>query len=241
MTLNPNKDALQTALGTFLQAVLGAQMPIVVGQENRTPEPQPADFAVMWPLRRTRLATNVDAFVDCKFEASIAGDVMTVSSVDLGSILLGTPVIGPGVLPGTQVTKLLTGSGAAGTYQVAPAQSAPTAVMTGGTRGMTQETQVTWQVDVHGPNSEDNAQAITTAFRDEFAVTFFAGLPPPQNQVSPIHADDPRQLNFINAEEQFEDRWVIEVHLQVNPVVLVGVAFADAASVTVVDASTFPP
>jgi hypothetical protein len=38
--------------------------------------------------------------------------------------------------------------------------------------------------------------------------------------VAPLHADDPKQIPFINAEQQYEYRWVIEAHMQANQIVL---------------------
>lgn len=90
-----------------------------------------------------------------------------------------------------------------------------------------QSTQVTMQLDVHGPNASDNIATITTMFRDGFAVDFFkqqidqnfpiGWVPVPG--ISPLHADNPRQMPFINAESQYEFRWVIEAELQVDETV----------------------
>lgn len=72
------------------------------------------------------------------------------------------------------------------------------------------------QMDVHGSLSADYAQVITTLLRDGDAVRFFteSGVP-----CAPLHADDPKQVPFMNAENQFEDRWVIEAHVQANQTV----------------------
>ncbi len=52
------------ALGQFLVAVLPAGTAVVVGQDNRVPAPQSANYAVMTPILRTRLATNLTAYTD---------------------------------------------------------------------------------------------------------------------------------------------------------------------------------
>jgi len=56
-------NALQ-ALGQFLVAVLPTGTAIVVGQDNRVPLPQATNYAVMTPITRTRLATNLTEYTD---------------------------------------------------------------------------------------------------------------------------------------------------------------------------------
>lgn len=84
--------------------------------------------------------------------------------------------------------------------------------------------KVTIQLDVHGPNSTDNAQVISTLIRDDYAVQSFlaSGF-----DVAPLYASEPRQLPFLNAEDQYETRWVVDAVLQANPVVTVAQDFAD--------------
>jgi hypothetical protein len=52
------------ALGNFLVAVLPTGTEVVVGQDNRVASPQSANYAVMTPILRTRLATNLTAYTD---------------------------------------------------------------------------------------------------------------------------------------------------------------------------------
>ena len=44
-------------------------------------------------------------------------------------------------------------------------------------------------------------------FRSSYAVDFFAAL---GGAITPLFASDPRQMPFVNAEQQYEDRYVIE-------------------------------
>lgn len=96
-----------------------------------------------------------------------------------------------------------------------------------GNNTYTQSTQVVMQLDVHGPNASDNAEIITTMFRDGFATEFFANqtdsnFPPgwtPVPGISPLFADNPKQIPFISGESQYEFRWVIEAEMQVDQVV----------------------
>lgn len=102
-----------------------------------------------------------------------------------------------------------------------------------------QPTRVTIQLDVHGPASAENAQIITTLFRSEYATDQFtvSGF-----DVQPLFAGDPRQMPFINGEQQVETRWVIDAVLQVNPVVTVAQQFASALQIDLVEVDThFPP
>ena len=202
---------------SFLSQVLASTVEIVEGQDNRVPEPLSNDFVVFVVLRRDRLATNVDAFVDCAFTASIAGSVLNVSVVQIGSITPGALLFGSGILVGTTVSGALSGTGGIGTYSVNLSQIISSEQMAAGSMTALQPVDVLIQLDVHGPNSSENAQIISTLFRDDFAFQIFrnSGF-----DVAPLYADDPKQIPFINAEQQYEYRWSIDAHLQANQVVL---------------------
>jgi hypothetical protein len=102
-----------------------------------------------------------------------------------------------------------------------------------------QPTQVLVQLDVHGPNSTDNCQIITTTFRSDYATTFFAAS---GKEIQPLYADDGHQMPFINGEQQYEDRWVIQAVLQANPIVSTPQQFADTLTVDLVEVdTTYPP
>lgn len=215
-------------------------VPVFQGQQNRVVESPAPDFVVMWPLFRERLETNTDNSADAKFLGSISGDTMTITTAFFGSVKIGSPVFGIGVVDGTRVIQYLNGHGEEGTYQVAPSQTiASGSVLSCGATTYLQPTQVTVQLDVHGPNSSDNAQIISTLFRDDYAVEFFqaSGF-----DVTPFYADDPKQIAFQNAEQQWETRWVMDAVMQANQIVTVGQQYADNVVVVPkeVDA-TFPP
>jgi hypothetical protein len=99
------------------------------------------------------------------------------------------------------------------------------------------------QLDFHGDGATsapaDNAQLVSTLLRDQWATEQFAAL---RSDVSPLHADEPKQTPFINGEGQFEDRWIVEVHLQVDETVAVPQQFMDAASVGLINVDAeYPP
>lgn len=173
----PTEEDIDTALTAFLTSIMPDGLPIVLGQVNRVPVPQPADFIVFWPLRRTRLSTNID-------ESDLSIDPPVNKTAE-------------------------------------------------------QRMDAVYQIDVHGPNSTDNAQIITTLFRDPFATDYFDANYP---ALSPLYADDAKQLPFINDSNQYEDRWVIEAHLQANIVVTVPQQTADTVTVEVISVdATYPP
>jgi hypothetical protein len=241
-TATPTEANIFTALGGFLTAVLPAGIPIEVGQTNRIAEPAAPDFVIMWPLSRPRISTNVDSYLDAVFTGSIALTTMTITAVDpafTGQIGIGSRVFGTGVATNTVVSALGSGHGGLGTYTVAPSQSIDSRTLATGTEAMTQATEIVIQVDVHGPHGADNAQTISTTFRDDFAVQQFSAS---GFDVTPLYTEDPRQLPFLNAENAWEDRWTVDVHMQANISLNVPMQFAQAVKVHLhnVDAS-FPP
>lgn len=230
MTPSITQDGITAALGNFLTAILPAVVTVITGQANRVASPE-GDYCVMWPLRRPRLATNVDSSADARFTGSIAALVMTVDAVQIGSVVPGRQLFGTNVAANTIIGAQATGpTGGAGTYAVSISQVVADGTLSAGATVIEQSTEVVYQVDVHGPAAGDNAQTISTAFRDEYGVSLFAGT-----GVSPLYCEDPRQLAFQTAAVQFEERWTVDVHMQVDPSIAVPTQYADAANVTLID------
>lgn len=214
---------------------------VVRGQANRVPEVAAPDFMVMTATRRQRLATNFDDVLDCKFVASISGDQLSVTAVDQGALKVGSRLFGPNLTAGTIITAFTgAATGGIGIYLVAPSQTVASQVMSAGTQNMAQTTELNIQIDVHGPNGADNAQRLSTLMRDDYGVQAFAAV---SDSVSPLYADDPRQIPFINGEDQYEDRWIVEACLQVEDVVMdVPQEFADSVVVGLKEVdTTYPP
>lgn len=107
--LVPGQSAIQDVLRAFLLSFLPSGVEVVTAQDNRVPEPD-GDFVSMTVNCRGRLATNVNTYQDCSFEASIAGTVMTVTHVDLGTILVSATVFGSSVADGTVIDAQTGGS-----------------------------------------------------------------------------------------------------------------------------------
>lgn len=243
--ISPKQTDVQAALRAFLLAVLPSGVEVIAAQQNRTAEPRSGDFVVMTPIRFRRIDTNIDTSADVRIVASISGAVMTVSHVTIGTIAIGATIFGAGVFAGTKVTRILTGGGGPGTYQVSPPQNVASEVMSAGAKTFQQNAEVTVQLDFHSAatsDAGDMAQTVSTLFRDIYAVDFFGDLPSPQNNVVPFYADDPRQMPFINENQQYEWRWILEAVMQVNQTVSISEPYADAAVVDLISVdAAYPP
>jgi hypothetical protein len=216
ITLSITQDEINTVLGNFLISVLPAGVSIVAGQINRVPEPSGSDFVEMTPIFQDRFATNNDQYIPALFQGSISGVTLNIASAIVGKVQVGSTIYGPGVSANTVITALGTGIGGVGTYTVNNSQTVGSSELQAGTNVVEQDTEVTIQLDVHGPNSSDNSQIITTLFRDQYATNFFtdAGY-----DMAPLYVEGPRQMPFVNGEQQVEYRYVVDVVLQVNPII----------------------
>ena len=215
--LTPTKTDVFRVVGAFLKSILPDGFDIVQGQINRVAQPRSPDFAVMWLLRQDRLSTNGHEFVDGIFTGSIAADALTITAVDPNfsePLAPGHQIFGVDMVVGTTIVSQTSGPpGGIGVYKVSKSQVFPSGLIAAGVANLTQATQTVLQIDVHGPNGADNATIVTTAFRDEIAADFFASM---SAAISPLYADDPKQLPFQNAEQQWEDRWIVEAHIEVD-------------------------
>lgn len=240
MQVTPTSQDIYRALVTFLRAVLPAGTPTRQGEINRVPEPANTDFVVFWLILMPRLATNLDEYVDAVFTGSISGTQMTITAVNpnyAGRLKVGSTIFGVGVADGTKVVALGTGTGGVGTYTVSPSQTVASTTLAAGIETLEMASEVHIQVDVHGPNSIANTAMIDTIFRDARGVDLFAGT-----GITPLFADEPRQMPFLNAEQQYEVRVVVTLHLQVNFKMELPQQFADQLDVTLIEVnSAYPP
>ena len=219
-------------------ATMSTGVSVVAGQGNRIVEPANPYFVVMTPMRSKRLSTNLDGTADCKFTGAIAGTVLTVSDVAFGSINAWASIIGTGIALGTQVARQLSGTqGGAGTYSVTVSQSLASGALSAGQMTLLQDSEWVLQCDFHSPDTiaGDMAKTVSTALRDNYGVSFFAAQPAPLNAVVPLYADDPVQAPFISAENQYEFRWTLDVHLEVSQSLSVPQTYADEVTVELVE------
>lgn len=246
LSITPTEMQVRTALRGFLVSVLPTGVDVLLGQQNRIPEPSYPAYTVIWPLRHKRLATNLHSFEDCFFPGTIAGTAMMVGTVTGLPLAIGRQVFGPGVAPGTVIT-----GGSGTSWQVSPTQNVSPGTFSAGAATFTMQTGLTYQFDSHGappspnssvltPESTDMARVVSTMFRDSFATAFFAGTGYP---VAPIAVDEGREVPWSNAEEQFEMMWVQEAYLQANFMVSgVPAEFADSATFSSINVDVmFPP
>lgn len=232
ITVSPNQDEIFTVLRAFLLSILPSDTEVIKGQANKVPEPTALNFVVTTVIHSSRIETNITDNFDAIFEGSIEGSKLTITRVGYGTLHKGSPIQGVGVDPDTRVTNFVTGEGGVGTYTVSPTQdvAGPIALGAGEVTKM-QPSEYLIQCDVHGPMSSDNAEIISTLCRDEYAVEAFALL---SDSITPLLADDRKQAPFFDGEQQYEDRWIVEVLLQANQTVSIPQQFADALEVVLV-------
>jgi hypothetical protein len=231
-TLSPAQSDAQTALKAFL-ADLFPTGEMIAAQANRVPEPHTANFVLMSLIRFERQATNVDGNSDVRLQGSIAATTLTVTAVTLGTIVPGMPLFGPGVAYGTLIVAQLSGNpGSTGTYSVSVSQTVGAEVLSGGTKIVTTSYTATIQCDFHSADytAGNWAQIFSGLFRDEYATTFFAGLSTGAT-ITPLYSDDAEQRPFINENQQYEWRWVVDAKLQIDQTVTVPQTYDDAVTV----------
>lgn len=236
MVAVPGELACLEALSLFLAATMPANTPALKTQVNRVAEPGSANFIMMTPGLRRRLGTNNDTYDDCQFVGSIAGTVLTVTSVVFGTIQVDRLVFGVDVAENTRITGLGTGTGGVGTYVVSPTQTVASEKMAAGAEDLMQPIELTIQTDFYGDSASDNAQTFTTLFRDEWGASFFSAL---SESISPLYTDEPKQVAFTSEQNQYQDRWIVNTMLQVNAVVTVPKQFADQIAVSRIPVDAF--
>lgn len=89
--------------------------------------------------------------------------------------------------------------------------------------------QVAIQLDIHGPDSANIATIVSAIWRSTYAPSEIDG-----DVFTPLFANDPRQIPFINGEMQYENRWIVELQMQTNPVISTPQQFADKLNATVI-------
>lgn len=237
------EDQAFTALRAFLLSVLPVGVEVVQAQDNRVPEPAAGDFVLMTPLRQERLSYNETTYQDNVFTGSITGTVLTVTAVAQSE--------GAGIQPGmlltdgtwpftiaanTTVQSQLNGTpGGIGTYSVLPSQTLAQETIYAGQRSDMVPTRLVVQLDIHGPASGDNTKIVEGLFFSSVATDFFdtEGY-----TVQALHADVARQVPFVNGADQYETRWVMDLHLEIDPVLGTPIQFFDEVTPSVVEAAT---
>jgi hypothetical protein len=240
MMVSPNQDQVMTALGNFLSGCVPSGVPVLVSQINKVPETSAPNFLLMTFLRRIRLATNKDDYVDCAFYGTVSEDLLFITQVSFGTVLVGAVVFGLHLIGYPTIVSQMSGTpGGIGIYELSSDQGTISQQkMASGAEYLKQPTQVDVQIDAHGDLGGDYIQIASTLFRDERGTTDFkrSGF-----DVVPLYMDDPRQLPFSNEGIQVENRWIAVASMQANMVVSVPQEFADTLVVGLIDVDSKYP
>ncbi len=244
VTISPTEADIQSALRSFCLSVLPVGVDVIEAQQNRVPEPQASSFVVLTPMRRVRLATNLHVEADCSFTASMAGPTMTVTELgtnNQAAIAVGASVVGPGVPLAVILAQTGGTPGGLGTYTVTPSYTAGPGTFAAGQLSVVEMVETAIQLGFHSADStgSDMAQAVHQMLRDPYAVQFIQAI---NAAIVPLYGSEPRQAPYIDAEDQFEWRWVVEAVLQAN-VTLTGLNqdFVTTLNLTLVDVDVIFP
>jgi hypothetical protein len=238
-TAVPDDDDIFRVVRAYLLTLIdSAVVDVVLAQVNRIPEPKKVNYIKMTPARRIRLSTNKDTYRDASYLGSIAGTVLTVTEILTGAILAGFPLWGTGVANNTSIVSLGTGTGGIGTYNVDVSQTLTSRKLASGSKVIEEDIELTLQLDIHGAEGANVAQVVLALFNDASCYAAFEAL---STNVRPLYATDPRQVPFVDGEMQYEDRWVLELVLQVNTTVVNTQQFADALEAEVINVEASYP
>lgn len=113
------------------------------------------------------------------------------------------------------------------------------------TINLSSHVKLTIQLDIFGPNSADNAIIIATIFRSGQGYDLFAQATPAVLAgavIEPLYTEQPRQIPFETAAQQYTDRWIVEALIQANINVTLSQDYADALYVGIVNVdAVYPP
>jgi hypothetical protein len=92
--------------------------------------------------------------------------------------------------------------------------------------------EITIQVDCYGPLSGDLSKTVATLWRSEYTCDIFSAS---GYAIAPLYEKDPRQVQFVDGQQQYEYRWSVDLVLQANLVVTTPQQFADVIVVSPVE------
>lgn len=258
--IRPTDVQILTSMVEFLRSVLPSNVEVDAGLQNNVSEPANPNFALVTQLYKRRLRTNIDTYADTAFTASSAGNVLTVSEVDIGVIASGATLLGPNVVPGTTINGFFTGTGADGTYKLSAPQNLPIGVYATGVVVIEIGQEIRYQIDFHGDPAEDLsgdwATTVSALFRDQVGADFFSGISNgigrftigstqiggSASGIAPLYADDPSQRPYVNENKNVELRWSLDAKLQANQYVIVPQQFFDNIVFGLINVdAVFPP
>lgn len=123
------------------------------------------------------------------------------------------------------------------TQMVRLATNIPTYSPLTGTGQKTVETKFRYliQTDFYGPNSQPWAVQAKSLFRDDYAIEMF-----PDNIV-PLFSDDAIQIPLIDGEQQYEQRWKLQMSLEYQPIITMDQDFATSLVATIKEVDAYYP
>lgn len=106
--------------------------------------------------------------------------------------------------------------------------------------------QIDIQIDCYGPSSSDWSDILSTLLRDQAGCTALGALfPTGAANCQPLYADDPIRAPLTDAEQQYEDKWIVTARIQYNSQVTTSAEYAvtlgPAALVDVTPGGGFAP
>lgn len=96
--------------------------------------------------------------------------------------------------------------------------------------GFTEVRQADIQVDIYGDSAGDRAVALETLFRTGYAYDAIKALDP---RVAPLYSTEAIQAPMINAENQWQERYMVTVSLQVHITIDVPQDYFDKVQFTI--------
>ena len=153
---------------------------------------------------------TVWGFVAALFDASLSGNILKANQ-NFTPTPLGTYVI---IQSGVKVRQ----------DQALRGYTLNTGSTTQGLQNVSRGTQYSYQIDCYGPGAPDWADTITVAWRSMWGADYFqSGVDLNGNalkaSIAPLFADEPQQLTIVNAENQYEQRFMARLYLQANQTV----------------------
>jgi len=88
-----------------------------------------------------------------------------------------------------------------------------------------------YNINFYGPSSPDYAQSFAILWRDIYACD---ALRPAD--IQPLWASEARQMPLIDDAKQYEDRWLVQTHLQFNATVSTAQQFAGTVALSILEA-----
>ena len=85
------------------------------------------------------------------------------------------------------------------------------------------------QVDLYGDNAGDRAIALETVFRSTYGYDTLTDI---DARVAPLYSSDAIQAPMINAEDQWQERYIITLSLQVHVTITLKQDYFDQAEVS---------